>query len=89
MRRLAAASGEFGGVVRKKFTRRRVPAGSDDAGRRDVAGQRRNERLVSDVRSESFGMLGRPEGQGPRRSVVVHGCNGKSTPLEPTEDAVR
>jgi hypothetical protein len=28
-----------------------------------VSGQRRNERLVSDVRSESFGMLGRPEGQ--------------------------
>ena len=73
----------------QKFTRRRAPAGSDDAGRRAARWQRRDERLLSGVRSESFGLLGRPEGQGLTRSVVVRGYNGKSTPPEPTADAVR
>lgn len=38
-----------------------------------------DERLVRDVQFTIVGMLGRPEGQGPPPSVVVHCCDGKST----------
>jgi hypothetical protein len=38
--------------------------------------------------SLSLDGLGRPEIQDPTRNVVVHCCDGKFTPQEPTEDAV-
>jgi hypothetical protein len=73
----------------QKLTLRSVQADSDDGGRRDGCGQRRDERRVRGVRSESFVVLGHAEGQDPTRNVVVHGCSGKSSPQAPIEDAVR
>ena len=64
----------------QKFTRRRVPAGSDDVARRDAGWQRRNKQPVRDVRSASPDGWVRPVVQDPTRNVVVHRCSGESTP---------
>ena len=73
----------------QKFTPRWVRAGSGDAGRRDARWQRRDAWRVCDVRSVPFGASGHREVQGPTQNVVVHRCNGTSTPRESTVDAVR
>jgi len=57
------------------------------AGRRDACWQRCDERLAM-AGSVSLDGSGRPEIQDPTRNVVVHCCDGKFTPQEPTEDAV-
>src|SRR4029453_8191467 len=66
-----------------------VRAGSDDAGRRDA-------RIGNDAMSDGYAMSGQSAGasdhwksRAQSRNVVVHRCNGRSTPQESTEDAVR